>query len=461
VLPIVQSGTTKKTSIESVLTSVQPSGTANGVTYLNGSKVLTSGSALTFDGSNVLSFGVGGSTNSGTALFLNATDNAANGSSIIGKRNGSNAWFIGDTAAALGSGTGLINFVYGNNPFIWYNQGVAAEQMRLTSTGLGIGTSSPARKIHGFVATGPVARFQTNGSNAATEYVPGATDGSGSIFNWLIGAQYNLGNAFEITPSTAAGGLTFSSPAFVVQSGGNVGIGTSSPATKLDVNGGCVVSGSISGFTGGEVRLGTSAANSQNAISTVSTGTPEMFFDHRGTSTGVWIWRSGASERARIDSNGNLLVGTTSRGNVNSLSFDLDVETGTFYVSHPSTSASGLAYAAFGYNGTTIGSITQAGTTGVLYNITSDQRLKENIQDAAPASALIDALKVREYDWKSDGTHQRYGFVAQELLTVAPEAVHQPADPEEMMAVDYSKLVPMLVKEIQSLRARVAQLESK
>jgi hypothetical protein len=45
-------------------------------------------------------------------------------------------------------------------------------------------------------------------------------------------------------------------------------------------------------------------------------------------------------------------------------------------------------------------------------------------------------------------------------VQVAPEAVHQPADPEDMMAVDYSKLVPMLVKEIQSLRQRVAQLES-
>jgi len=41
------------------------------------------------------------------------------------------------------------------------------------------------------------------------------------------------------------------------------------------------------------------------------------------------------------------------------------------------------------------------------------------------------------------------------LVNVAPEAVHQPADPEEMMAVDYSKLVPMLVKEIQDLRARL------
>ena len=44
---------------------------------------------------------------------------------------------------------------------------------------------------------------------------------------------------------------------------------------------------------------------------------------------------------------------------------------------------------------------------------------------------------------------------------MAPEAVFDPEDPDEMLGVDYSKLVPMLVKEIQSLRARVEQLENK
>ena len=62
-------------------------------------------------------------------------------------------------------------------------------------------------------------------------------------------------------------------------------------------------------------------------------------------------------------------------------------------------------------------------------------------------------------EWKVDGSHQKYGMVAQELQTVAPEAVSAPEDPEEMMGVDYSKLVPMMLKEIQQLRARVAQLE--
>ena len=51
------------------------------------------------------------------------------------------------------------------------------------------------------------------------------------------------------------------------------------------------------------------------------------------------------------------------------------------------------------------------------------------------------------------------GSVLKQLYEVAPEAVSKPQDPDEMMAVDYSKLVPMLIKEVQSLRARVAQLE--
>jgi len=130
-------------------------------------------------------------------------------------------------------------------------------------------------------------------------------------------------------------------------------------------------------------------------------------------------------------------------------------------IGHASGTASGNAYAEFFYNGSGIGSITQSGTTAVLYNVTSDQRLKENIVDAPEFGSVIDSIKVRSYDWKADGNHQRAGFIAQELVTVAPEAVHQPEDPEQMMAVDYSKLVPMLVKELQSLRARVAQLEGK
>ena len=114
----------------------------------------------------------------------------------------------------------------------------------------------------------------------------------------------------------------------------------------------------------------------------------------------------------------------------------------------------------FRYDGTDVGSISVA-VSSTAYNTTSDARLKTNVSDAAPASALIDAIQVRQFDWKVDNSHQRYGMVAQELFEVAPETVSVPADPEQMMGVDYSKLVPMLIKEVQSLRTRLAALEAK
>lgn len=166
---------------------------------------------------------------------------------------------------------------------------------------------------------------------------------------------------------------------------------------------------------------------------------------------------TGATERMRIDSAGRLLVGTSTTGlqNVRSLLWQGNGEA-ALYINHSTGDGTGDPFVKFGHNGGQIGSITQSGTTAVLYNLTSDQRLKENIQDSDLASTLIDALQVRQFEWKSDKSHQRYGFVAQELVTVAPEAVHQPNNPDEMMGVDYSKLVPMLVKEVQSLRARLA-----
>ena len=152
---------------------------------------------------------------------------------------------------------------------------------------------------------------------------------------------------------------------------------------------------------------------------------------------------------------GALLAGTTS-------TFDDVSFLNAQFLGGVSTKIAGTGSASqmsfFNDNGR-VGFIGTLGST-TSYNVTSDARRKENIADADNASSLIDAIQVRKFDWKADGAHQRYGFIAQELVKVAPEAVHQPADPDEMMAVDYSKLVPMLIKEVQSLRARVAQLEA-
>jgi hypothetical protein len=119
----------------------------------------------------------------------------------------------------------------------------------------------------------------------------------------------------------------------------------------------------------------------------------------------------------------------------------------------------GALYAITFYNGNgLIGSITTSGSA-TSFNTSSDQRLKTNIIDAP--SGNIDDIKVRSFDWIVDGSHQEYGMVAQELIEVAPYAVHQPQNPDEMMAVDYSKLVPMMIKEIQDLKSLIESLTTR
>ena len=126
--------------------------------------------------------------------------------------------------------------------------------------------------------------------------------------------------------------------------------------------------------------------------------------------------------------------------------------------------ANGSAFAGFvNSSGTVIGSISQDSSSTVNYISSSDQRLKENIEDADASGSTIDAIQVRKFDWIDGGAHEKYGFIAQELKTVVPNAVSSMGMPDEedpMLGVDPSKLMALAIKEIQMLRARVAQLEN-
>ena len=238
-----------------------------------------------------------------------------------------------------------------------------------------------------------------------------------------------------------------------IDSSGNVGIGTDSPDTQLHVFG----SGSGSGTYGAQITIG---KNNGCKISSTQESTDD---DKQGlaffTKSSSQVADS-AVERLRIDSSGNVLVGTTDQYAFNG-GFTVQTDTVDYInVGHASSVASGNYYAAFRHGTNTLGTITQNGTTGILYNTSSDERLKENITDSADADSKVDAIQIRQFDWIADGSHQDYGVIAQELVTVAPEAVSEGDTEEDMMGVDYSKLVPMLIKEVQSLRSRVAELEN-
>jgi hypothetical protein len=94
--------------------------------------------------------------------------------------------------------------------------------------------------------------------------------------------------------------------------------------------------------------------------------------------------------------------------------------------------------------------------TATTYATSSDRRLKENIEEADSASVVIDAIQVVQYDWLADGSHEDWGVVAQQVAEVYPRAVTE----TDQFMVDYSKFVPLLIKEVQELRARVASLEA-
>ena len=242
-----------------------------------------------------------------------------------------------------------------------------------------------------------------------------------------------------------------------IDSSGKVGIGTASPTFTLEVNGG-----------GAADNLKVESQSTLTNFYQTTTGGTTVFQNNNGN----MAMFTGGSERMRIDSIGLVKLNTTdtlgrlsvsSGGNTTGIGVTQSSST----VNHTGLAITN-AYVNGGQTGVMIRFIQTSGATvgtiqstinGTAYNTSSDQRLKENIADADDAGSKIDSIQVRKYDWKVDGSHQDYGMVAQELQAVAPEAVSGDADSEEMMGVDYSKLVPMLIKEIQSLRQRVASLE--
>jgi hypothetical protein len=160
-----------------------------------------------------------------------------------------------------------------------------------------------------------------------------------------------------------------------------------------------------------------------------------------------------------------LLVGTTSTyggpGRIN-VGFNQSSNFG-ITLRNTNATATGVFVSFENSGGTGNGSISQTNSTTVAYNTSSDQRLKKNIAPAVDAGADIDAINVVSHDWLSNEDHVKYGVIAQELFNVAPQAVRKGDDNAEVTdtwGVDYSKLVPMLIKEVQSLRARVAALEA-
>jgi hypothetical protein len=417
----------------------------------------------------------------GTIATQNANSVTVTGGSVNGTTIGATtASTVASTnlsyTGTLTGGTGVVNLGSGQ----FYKD---------ASGNVGIGTSSP------------VAKLDVTGAFGTSTTALSILNSSGASANNIARIDFRLANTFSAIEPCAAitgtnpnaagnngGALLFSVAAngtntvpterMRIDSSGNVGIGTSSPSAKLDVQG---ASGLLAQFlettSGSSRRIRFSNSGVVNTIeSTTASG-----------STSLAIAVDGA-ERMRIASSGNIGIGRTASGenaasgtgfgfasaSTNPFFSVVNTTTNTNSCIYLNKRATGGLIIFLTNNGATdsdVGSISHNGTA-VAYNTSSDYRLKEDWQPMTGASERVKALKPVNFAWKTNGSRVD-GFLAHEAQEVVPEAVHGTKDAVDAegkpnyQGIDQSKLVPLLTAALQealtkidALTARIEALES-
>ncbi|MBI1929621.1 tail fiber domain-containing protein [Candidatus Poribacteria bacterium] len=332
-----------------------------------------------------------------------------------------------------------------------------AEALRIKTAGnVGIGTTSPAQKldVNGSATISGTVGIGTS-SPATPLHVQSASTGDATRFrltntgmsgrSWDIGALSNPGGF--TAGSLGIADMTADAWRLLIDPSGNVGIGTTSPASLLGLahgtrptitfsNNGFAVPGAPLANSNGDKLLFWDASDYRAAIGINSN---ELWLQSGGSTGGIVSFytrdtSAAPLERMRITSTGNVGIGTTSptqklevAGNV-------------------------LANA---------------------YLTPSSERWKTNIKPIENALDKVQRLRGVSYDWKADGQHN-IGLIAEEVGEVIPEVVAYEANGKDAKSVDYARLVAVLIEaikeqhtlietqhsELAEVKAKMAQMES-
>ena len=334
-----------------------------------------------------------------------------------------------------------------------------SNRVHITSAGLvGIGTSSPGALLH--LASSSTTAYSGTAFNTSRLYLSGGA-GTGAYNSigftnaanaeGLIGFVQNASGYGDFVVQSYAGSY---GEKFRITSAGLVGIGTTSPGSALHV-------------VGTDIRFSNSVnASFIGSISHDASTTGNSFYNCQDT--GGHVFQLNGTEKARIDSSGRLLVGTSTvlASGFVSIQFDGSVDNGiTLKTTYASNASNYLAFT--GSGGALAGYIQQTGSTTVSYVTTSDYRLKENVSLIGDSITRLQQLKPRRFNFISEPDRIVDGFLAHEAQAVVPECVTGEKDEVDddgtpvYQGIDQSKLVPLLTAALQEAIVKIETLEQR
>jgi hypothetical protein len=338
------------------------------------------------------------------------------------------------------TGTGLVSIAHYGAGAVTL-QTSSQERMRITASGnVGIGTGSPVAPLHvngGFKVTATENNnFSATVSNSGTTNAYGLiVESNNSAYALAVRDKSNV-YRFRVgadgTVSMGGAGNSFN-----INAGGNVGVGTTTPSTKLQVNGtvtATAFSGPLTGDVTGNVTGNATSADyaTRAALGPVNgtftqdhtADTPKIYVGGFGTNKGYGI----QCQRAANES-------------ASALHFTKE-------------------------NGVVVGSIVLDTANSTNYNTTSDYRLKKDFYPISSGLLKVNLLKPTNFKWI--GTNARTdGFIAHEVQDVFPNAVTGEKDAIDengnpiYQQIDQSKLIPIMVAAIQELSRKVYELEAR
>jgi hypothetical protein len=307
---------------------------------------------------------------------------------------------------------------------------------------VGIGTTTPDEKL------------EVNGTIASIASSLPTFKVQGSDVNYQGRMRWDTNN--NVLEFLTRHGGTYYSDTLVLKEG-KVGIGTNSPGEKLHVEG----RGTFDGGTSSDI-LQIRNDNGGGVF-----GMTSNLFSLDLASTSAFRIRQGSSVPFYLKSDGNVGIGTTSPstkfqlnspnagavvgGTIGATIYGYSNNEMLVISSRYDQNLGGIRFKR-GQAGSEVdsGSITFT-ASGTSFNTSSDYRLKEDLQDFAGLD-MVSKIPVYDFKWKTDKSRS-YGVMAHELQEILPLAVTGEKDAEKMQGVDYSKIIPLLIKSIQELKA--------